>query len=399
VTRPAPGATLAVVALLVAASAVGAATITGTAGNDTLRGTPAADRLTGKGGNDKLYGAAGNDVLVGGAGSDLLVGGAGADRLSCGAGRDTARGDARDRIADDCEVVKGVPTPPAPAPPPAYVGPVTAGSYQGRTENGNLVVLTVRPDRTFTGWMVVDDLPNDCGFVPGGDWFVDAIFTIGDEGAFEAVRTGGSEYGRGAWNILYERGQVVDWKFRVAGRFDSATSASGTIAMDYELEQREAPGDEHGIVHVHCHTEAVGWSATLHPPEVVPVAAGSYEGQTETGNPVFLTVHADRTFTGWLLIGDLPRNCVFPGGEWFAGTTVSIRDDGTFDAQPSWSGSIVPYEGAELTHWEGRIAGRFDTATSVRGTVVMNYRIEDFLIPASLPCSTRYMSWSATLRG
>jgi hypothetical protein len=399
VTRPTPGAALAVVALLVAAAA-GAATITGTAGNDTLRGSSTADRLAGKGGDDRLYGAAGNDVLVGGAGNDLLVGGPGADRLSCGAGRDIARGDARDRIAADCEVVKGVPTPPA---PPAYGGPITAGSYQGRTENGNLAFLIVRADRTFTGWMVVDDLPNDCGYAPGGDWFVDATFRVGDDGAFEAVRSGGSEYGRGAWNILYERGQVVDWTFRVAGRFESATSASGTIAMDYELEQREAPGEEDGIVHVHCHTGPVGWSATLRPPEVAPVTAGSYEGQTETGNPVFLTVHSDRTFTGWVLVGDLPNDCGYvPGGDWFAGTTFAIRDDGTFDAQPGWNGwngSIVPYEGAELTHWEGRIAGRFDTATSVRGTVVMNYRIEDFLIPASLACSTRYMTWSATLRG
>ena len=61
-TRPAPGASLAVVALLLAAATVGAATITGTAGNDTLRGSPTADRLTGKAGDDRLYGAAGNDV-------------------------------------------------------------------------------------------------------------------------------------------------------------------------------------------------------------------------------------------------------------------------------------------------------------------------------------------------
>ena len=151
-TRPAPGASLAVVALLLAAATVGAATITGTAGNDTLRGSPTADRLTGKAGDDRLYGAAGNDVLVGGAGNDLLVGGPGADRLSCGTGRDTARGDARDTIAADCEVVKGVPTPPPPRPPPPppppYLGPITAGSYQGRTENGNLVVLTVKGRRS-----------------------------------------------------------------------------------------------------------------------------------------------------------------------------------------------------------------------------------------------------------
>jgi hypothetical protein len=397
-TRPATGASLVIGALLLAAATVGAATITGTAGNDTLRGSPAADRLAGRGGNDRLFGAAGNDVLLGGAGNDLLVGGSGADKLSCGTGRDTVRGDLRDRIAADCEVVKNVPTPPASPPPtPPYSGSIAGGSYQGRTENGNLVFLTVGPDRTFTGWMVVDDLPNDCGYVPGGDWLVDATFRIGEEGTFDVLRSGGSEYGRGAWNILYERGQVVDWKFRVAGRFDSATSVSGTISMDYELEQREAPSDEHGIVHLHCSTGAVGWSATLRPPEVAPVTAGSYRGQTETGNPVFLTVRPDRTFTGWMVLDDLPNNCGYvPGGDWFADTTFSIRNDGTFDAQPSWSGSIIPYEGGELNQWEGRIAGRSDTATSLSGSVFMNYRIEDSVVGA-LRCSTRYVRWSATL--
>ena len=97
-------------ATLLAVATVGAATITGTAGDDTLRGGAAADTLSGKGGNDKLYGAAGNDVIIGGRGNDLLVGGPGADEMSCGAGRDTARGDARDTIAADCEVVKGIPT-------------------------------------------------------------------------------------------------------------------------------------------------------------------------------------------------------------------------------------------------------------------------------------------------
>ena len=399
---------------LLAAATTGAATITGTPGNDTLRGGAAADRLTGRGGNDKLYGAGGNDVLNGGPGKDLLVGGRGADRLSCGAGRDMARGDARDKIAADCEVVKGVPTPqpppatpsplpplpprdllpPLPPPPPPYAGSVTPGSYQGRTENGNPVFLTVGSDRTFTGWLVVDDLPNDCGYFPGGDWFVDATFSIGDDGAFDARRSGGSEHGRGFWNILFEWGAVVDWEFRIAGGFETATSASGAIAMGYELERREGLG----IAHVFCSSGPIRWSATLRAPPVAPVTPGSYHGEARTGNPVFLTVRSDRTFTGWLVVDDLPTNCsgYFPGGAWFVDTMFSIRDDGTFDAQRSWDGSIPAYEGGELTHWEGRIAGRFHTPASASGTIVMNYTIEDREL-GELPCSTRYMTWSATL--
>src|SRR5438874_8567627 len=101
---------LALTAATVAASpSVSAATIVGTGRNDVLRGTAKADKLYGKGGNDKLYGRSGND---------LLVGGPGADRFFCGPGRDTVIADRRDKIAKDCEVVRGLPKPPKPKPPP-----------------------------------------------------------------------------------------------------------------------------------------------------------------------------------------------------------------------------------------------------------------------------------------
>ena len=142
-------------ALLIASATVGAATITGTPGNDTMRGSAKADKLSGKAGNDKLYGAAGNDVLAGGAGNDLLVGGAGADTLSCGPGRDTASGDRADRIAKDCEVVKGVPKPPLPAPPqpPAPPPPPPApraqpGIYCGNTVQGPPLCIRTNADAT-----------------------------------------------------------------------------------------------------------------------------------------------------------------------------------------------------------------------------------------------------------
>ena len=114
-------AAFAVTVLALAAGSVWAATINGTARNDTLRGGARADKIYGKGGNDRLFGARGNDVLVGGPGKDLLVGGAGADTLRCGPGRDTATRDVRDKVARDCEVVRGpkpVPTPPPPSPSP-----------------------------------------------------------------------------------------------------------------------------------------------------------------------------------------------------------------------------------------------------------------------------------------
>jgi hypothetical protein len=100
-----------------------AATIKGTAKADHLTGTAKADTLNGLGGNDVLNGLAGNDHLnggpgsdrlAGGAGNDTLTGGQGADRIACGAGVDTVHADKSDKVADDCEVVKGLPAPPPP---------------------------------------------------------------------------------------------------------------------------------------------------------------------------------------------------------------------------------------------------------------------------------------------
>ncbi len=179
---------------LMLAATVGAATITGTAGSDTLRGGAAADKLNGKAGNDKLYGLAGNDALTGGAGNDLLVGGPGADRLACGAGRDTARGDAQDRIAKDCEVVKGVPkTPPPPPPPPSPppppppppASPVTPGNYRGLMD-GNFVFFTVNADRTISGFRS-NYIREDCdqgGFVYGTVDWGDTKHPIANDGTF-----------------------------------------------------------------------------------------------------------------------------------------------------------------------------------------------------------------------
>jgi hypothetical protein len=125
--------------LAVATGSVWAATVNGTARNDTLRGGARADKIYGKGGNDRLYGAGGNDVLVGGPGSDLLVGGAGADTLRCGPGRDRATRDVRDKVASDCEVVRGPqpsPQPPTPPPPTPPIPPALPAGVQLVIEGG-----------------------------------------------------------------------------------------------------------------------------------------------------------------------------------------------------------------------------------------------------------------------
>ena len=240
-------------ALLIASATVGAATITGTAGNDTLRGGAKADKLNGKGGNDKLYGAAGNDLLTGGPGNDLLVGGPGADRLSCGAGKDTARGDATDKVSKDCEIVRGIPTtppPPPPPPPPPASAPVTAGQYKGATQNGNFVFFTVTPARTITSFRV-NDLPDPCqpgGSLSGGEDFGGSTFPIGADGSFAAQGNFDGSQVNGDFELTH-------WDGKITGLFNTATSANGTILMNYQFNYKGT--------HFTCSSGQITWSVTL----------------------------------------------------------------------------------------------------------------------------------------
>ena len=261
--RPVLVSLLIAVGVLVVAATGGAANVTGTAGNDTLRGGAKGDVLSGKGGNDKLYGLAGNDSLVGGAGNDVLVGGPGADRLACGAGRDTARGDAQDKIGKDCEKVSGVPRP---APPPSTASawprrrhrrlqpasPVTAGSYQGQTQNGNFVFLTVYRQSHVHG--LQDQRPP--GAVrrrrqPHG-WRGLRRQRVPDQGRRDVRAVGNWDGSEVSGDI-----EFTHWDGRVAGRFDTATTVSGTIVMNYGFKYQGSP--------IRCSSGEIRWTATLRP--------------------------------------------------------------------------------------------------------------------------------------
>jgi Ca2+-binding RTX toxin-like protein len=86
----------------------GADTMRGRAGRDRLIGGAADDRLFGEAGKDKLVGSKGKDFLVGGKGKDKFkVKGGGADRVNCGKGEDVVIASAKDKIAANCERVKG----------------------------------------------------------------------------------------------------------------------------------------------------------------------------------------------------------------------------------------------------------------------------------------------------
>jgi hypothetical protein len=236
--------------LALAASSVWAATINGTARGDTLRGGARADKIFGKGGNDKLYGAGGNDVLVGGPGNDLLVGGAGADALRCGAGRDVAVRDVADKVAGDCEVVRGPkplpppPTPPPPPPPPPPA-PVTAGSYKGLLE-GNFVFFDVQSDRTITGFRS-NYLREDCDgnlYIYGTlDWGT-TRYPISDTGSFTFS-------GTSTGTIDTAPATFFD---QVTGHFDG-TTATGTVVGTSEFDYQGR--------HWKCTSGEKTWTASL----------------------------------------------------------------------------------------------------------------------------------------
>jgi hypothetical protein len=80
---------LALVAVLLTASAAVAGTITGTAKADVLKGTARADQISGLAGNDRIDASGG-----------------GRDSVSCGAGFDRVVADSRDSVSRNCESVR-----------------------------------------------------------------------------------------------------------------------------------------------------------------------------------------------------------------------------------------------------------------------------------------------------
>jgi hypothetical protein len=128
------------------------------------------------------------------------------------------------------------------------------------------------------------------------------------------------------------------------------------------------------------------------------VAPGNYRGATQDGNHVFLTVLPNQTLTGFR-VNDLPEPCngglIIRGGVDWSTDIFTIRSDGSFSAQGSWSGSVVSGD-AEFTSWSARLTGRF-AGTSVSGTVITTEELKYKGTPYQ--CSSGEKKWSATLQG
>lgn len=126
---------------------------------------------------------------------------------------------------------------------------IAPGAYKGATQEGNFVFFTVLSDRTVTGFRA-NDISESCdlgGTVGGSVNWGTSTFPIGNDGSFTA---------QGTWTGSVVQGDV-EWTseaWTVTGRFTSATSLTGTIAISDELNYKGT--------HYRC-ASSVSWSATL----------------------------------------------------------------------------------------------------------------------------------------
>ena len=130
----------------------------------------------------------------------------------------------------------------------------------------------------------------------------------------------------------------------------------------------------------------------------VPVSPGAYRGATVNGDYVFFTVLSNRTLTGFR-VNNVTLNCS-PGGtlsgsiDWTT-NVWTIRADGSFVAEGSWSGSDVQGD-VEYTKWYAKVTGLINGASATGALTIteeLNYKDTHFA------CSTVDKRWSATLQG
>ena len=376
--------------LLLGAVPALAATIVGSPRDDVLRGTPGSDRLYGRGGDDRLVGGPGNDVLVGGPGADTLVGGPGgdtlvggpgadtlvggpgadrlvggpgADRLVGGPGRDVAHADVRDRVAADCEVVRGLPREP---PPPAR-----PGTYCGATGQGMSLCLEVG-NRTFGLVVARIRLDLQAGCEPRRQLaFTYDLATqarIGPSGAFASTVT------------------FPGLDARVEGAFGTpTTSATGTLRIRAEATRA-------GVDYV-CDTGVVSWDAVT-PPPAPSAVPGRFCGLTDQGFELcFEVAGTPKTVANVELF--VRFTCVPPSTLGLASTIptpYAIRADGTFAFERIGTGTTAAGGSFTVTH---AVRGAFDTA-GTGATGALRAHLE-YLAPdgARFECDSAELAWTA----
>ncbi len=317
--------------LLASAGSALASTIVGTARNDTVRGTPKADQLYGKAGNDKLFGLRGND---------LLVGGAGADRLVCGPGRDTAQADAKDKVASDCEIVKGLVPPPQ--PPPA-----TPGLYCGPTSQDMVICFDVVGSATGARTIPNIRLTVQMACQPRDQVFytleIRSYVTVESDRTFTAPVS------------------LAGFSATVLGEFDAAgNSATGSLTVQFAEERA-------GVLY-ECDSGLVSWRARTPPPDAT-AQPGTFCGFTDQGQSLCFDVEGPpKTVTNFKFVVRLECTPPAPFGvSSVIPSAYAIRDDGTFSFTRSGFETTAGGGSFTVTHM---MRGAFDASgTAATGTL------------------------------
>jgi Calx-beta domain len=130
------------------------------------------------------------------------------------------------------------------------------------------------------------------------------------------------------------------------------------------------------------------------------VTAGDFKGATQEGNYVYFNVLVDRKIKGFR-VNALPCRCR-PGGGWLEGgedlgdTLITIRPNGTFSVELTWTGS--EHEGdVEWTSRYVKVVGSFPTASTAKGTIAARYEFNDGGV--HYVCNSWTKNWTATLQG
>jgi hypothetical protein len=131
----------------------------------------------------------------------------------------------------------------------------------------------------------------------------------------------------------------------------------------------------------------------------VAVVAGSYKGQTQTGNFVFFTVSTNRTVNGWR-VNDIRRTCsgggyVFGSIDLGANSAIPVDSSGRFSYQVNYDATLTAANGDKTPAKAFfRVLGLIQ-GSSVSGTVLSTY---DFDRNGShVTCSNGDETWTANL--
>jgi hypothetical protein len=168
-----------------------------------------------------------------------VYGGPGADLIACGAGADIAFADATDKVAKDCETVRGLPAKP-PAPPPPPPPPlVKPGHYASVGDN---VSFDVAADGVTMSNLSVVRIVTPCQ--PPGLRLVVPV----------AVTSSITIQPDKTFAVDFQAATGLMPKLSIRGAFDGTGNVSGTLSIHVSADLG---------AHYECDSGAIAWTASL----------------------------------------------------------------------------------------------------------------------------------------